>query len=105
MWSLLNILVSKLLVVDPTNRLGAEDIIKHKWLQRDKAIIRDTQQVMGLVKSESVSGQRIQGEIGDERNIKRKRDDTETDLQWVKKGKKRFVAFVRMCCDKLKKVN
>ena len=52
-----------------------------------------------------VSGQRIQGEIGDERNIKRKRDDTETDLQWVKKGKKRFVAFVRMCCDKLKKVN
>ena len=41
MWSLLNILVSKLLVVDPTNRLGAEDIIKHKWLERDKAIIRD----------------------------------------------------------------
>ena len=40
---------------------------------------------MGLVKSESVSGQRIQGKIGDERNIKRKRDDTETDLQWVKK--------------------
>ena len=54
MWSLLNILVSKLLVVDPTNRLGAEDIIKHKWLQRDKAIIRDIQQVMGLVKSESL---------------------------------------------------
>ena len=52
-----------------------------------------------------VSGQRIQGEIGDERNIKRKRDDTETDLQWVKKGKKRFIAFVRMCHDKLKKVN
>ena len=39
--ALLNILVSKLLVVDPTNRLGAEDIIKHKWLERDKAIIRD----------------------------------------------------------------
>ena len=71
MWSLLNILVSKLLVVDPTNRLGAEDIIKHKWLQRDKAIIRDIQQVMGLVKSESVSGQRM----------KKKRDDKETDLQ------------------------
>ena len=81
MWSLLNILVSKLLVVDPTNKLGAEDIIKHKWLQRDKAIIRDIQQVMGLVKNESVSGQRIQGKIEDGRTIKRKRDDTETDLQ------------------------
>ena len=80
MWSLLNILVSKLLVVDPTNRLGAEDIIKHKWLQRDKAIIRDIQQVIGLVKSQSVSGQRIQGKIEDGRTIKRKRDDTETDL-------------------------
>ena len=57
------------------------------------------------LKVSKVSGQRIQGEIGDERNIKRKRDDTETDLQWVKKGKKRFIAFVRMCCDKLKKVN
>ena len=81
MWSLLNILVSKLLVVDPTNRLGAEDIIKHKWLQRDKAIIRDTQQVIGLVKSQSVSGQRIQGKIEDGRTFKRKRDDTENDLQ------------------------
>ena len=58
-----------------------------------------------MLESSEFSGQRIQGEIGDERNIKRKRDDTETDLQWVKKGKKRFVAFVRMCCDKLKKVN
>ena len=81
---MLDILVSKLVVVDPTNRLGAEDIIKHKWLQRDKAIIRDLQQVMGLVKSESVSGQRIQEKIEDGRTIKRKRDDTETDLQWVK---------------------
>ena len=57
------------------------DIIKHKWLQRDKAIIRDIQQVMGLVKSESVSGQIIQGKIEDGRTIKRKRDDTENDLQ------------------------
>ena len=45
-----------------------------------------------MLESSEFSGQRIQGEIGDERNIKRKRDDTETDLQWVKKGKKRFVA-------------
>ena len=79
--ALLNILVSKLLVVDPTNRLGAEDIIKHKWLQRDKAIIRVIQQVIGLVKSQSVSGQRIQGKIEDGRTMKKKRDDTETDLQ------------------------
>ena len=81
MWSLLNILVSKILVVDPTNRLGTEDIIKHDWLQWDKAIIRDIQQVIGLVKSESVSGQRIQGKIEDGRTMKKKRDDTETDLQ------------------------
>ena len=40
------------------------------------------------LKVPKVSGQRILGEIGDERNIKRKRDDTENDLQWVKKGKK-----------------
>ena len=88
MWSLLNILVSKLLVVYPTNRLGTEDIIKHKWLQRDKAIIRDTQQVIGLVKSQSVSGQRIQGKIEDGRTIKRKRDNTETDLQCAMGDKK-----------------
>ena len=81
MWHLLNILVSKLLVVDPTNRVGAENVIKHKWLKRDKAIIRDIQQVTGLFKSELVSGQRIQGKIEDGRTIKRKRDDTETDLQ------------------------
>ena len=43
-----------------------------------------------MLESSEFSGQRIQGEIGDERNIKRKRDDTETDLQWVKKGKRRL---------------
>ena len=52
-------------MVDPTNRLGTEDIINHERLQRDTAIIKDIQQVMGLVDSESVSEQRIQGKIGD----------------------------------------
>jgi len=98
-------LVSKLLVVDPTDRLSAEEIFKHEWLQMDKAIIKEMQQAMGLDESESVSRQRIQGKIGKEGNTKRKRYDTESDLQWARMGKKRFVAFVHMCCDKMKKVN
>ena len=41
-------LVSKLLVVDPSERMSAEEILQHAWFQGDKEVMNQAELLMGL---------------------------------------------------------
>jgi len=74
-------LVTKLLKVDPSERLSAEDILKHSWFEGDKEAVRQAEQVMGLGRSEEDSGRGSMAipDRGEDR--KRTRDEGEEDVR------------------------
>merc|ERR1712025_354704 len=82
-------LVGKLLVVDPSMRLGAEEIMSHGWFQADRQVVRQAEVIMGLDKSEADSGRgSMAPSRGGDQVGKRKRDD-EPDIEQSRLGKKR----------------
>ena len=84
-------LVRKLLVVDPASRLGAEEILNHRWFVMDREVVRQAEEVMGLVGSEADSGRRSMV-VKDGGDVKRKRNggqDDEDKEGRARVGKKR----------------
>jgi len=82
-------LISQLLVVEPEKRLGADDILLHKWFGMDLEVVKQAMEIMGLVGSEADSGRGSMavGEHGD--GSKRKREGLEVEDERPRRGKKR----------------
>ena len=82
-------LVVKLLVVDPDLRLGAEDVLHHKWFVMDREVVRQAEEVMGIVGSEADSG-RGSMVVKEGGEGKRKGNGDEDDEARIRLGKKRL---------------
>jgi len=70
-------LVSKLLVVDPVSRLGAEEILNHRWFGMDREVVRQAEEVMGIMGSEADSGRGSMVVKEGSEGTKRKRKEEE----------------------------
>ena len=80
-------LVSKLLVVNPASRLGAEEILNHRWFVMDREVVRQAEEVMGFIGSEADSGRGSMVAMGGDG--KRKRNGGQDEEDRVRVGKKR----------------
>ena len=65
------------MVVDLDSRLGTEEILNHRWFVMDREVVRQAEELMGLVGSEADSGRGSMMVKEGSEGIKRKRKDDE----------------------------
>ena len=84
-------LIAKLLVVEPQKRLGADQILQHKWFGMDREVVRQAMEIMGLWGSEADSGRGSMAVGGQGEGKKRKREglDNDEEEERPRLGKKR----------------